>query len=61
MKVEGRTFCARQVSIPFVQMEGELMKLFNQTREAGGLATLTFSVKGGKTRAKLQLGGHSEH
>ena len=31
------------------------MKLLHQVKEAGGTATLTFSVKGGKTKGKLEV------
>ena len=41
-------------------MEGELMKLLHQVKEAGGTATLTFSVKGGKTKGNLEVELESE-
>ena len=34
-------------------MEGELLKLLRQTKEAGGSASLTFTTWGGKMKAKL--------
>ena len=36
-------------------MEGELMELLHQVNEAGGTTTLTFSVKGGKTKGNLEV------
>ena len=41
-------------------MEGELLRLLQLTKEAGRSATLTFVVKGGKTRAKLEIDLDSE-
>ena len=41
-------------------MEGELRKLLQLVKEAGGTASLTFFVKGGKTKAKLEVDLDSE-
>ena len=41
-------------------MEGELRKLLQQIKEAGGTASLTFFVRGGKTKAKLEVDLDSE-
>ena len=41
-------------------MEGELKRLLQLAKEAGLLATLTFVVKGGKTRARLEVDLDSE-
>ena len=36
-------------------MEGELLKLLRQTKEAGGSASLTFTTRDGKMKAKLKV------
>ena len=41
-------------------MEGELRKLLQFIKEAGGTASLTFFVRGGKTKAKLEVDLDSE-
>ena len=41
-------------------MEGELKRLLQLAKEAGLSATLTFVVKGGKTRARLEVDLDSE-
>ena len=41
-------------------MEGELRRLLQLAKEAGRSVTLTFLVKGGKTRAKLEVDFDSE-
>ena len=36
-------------------MEGELLKLLQQTKQAGGYASLTFTIRDGKMKAKLEV------
>ena len=36
-------------------MEGELLKLLHQTKQAGGYASLTFTIRDGKMKAKLEV------
>ena len=37
------------------KMEGELLKWLRQTKEAGGSASLTFTTRDGKMKAKLEV------
>ena len=37
------------------KMEGGVLKLLRQTKEAGGSASLTFTTRNGKLKAKLEV------